>query len=297
MAGTQTQFQTFLNEELAKTKGIYYPVKANILQQALIRKARLSKLHPNPDDEFCDPKIGPNYSIISRYESDYRRNGDNISSGLFVGEISEPLMVEKTRPNGYRILNGHHRWAGAMRAGFNPIGIRIVNLTTEADVHKMLKKTDRTRRVSMDLDEVIFVSDGGKPMEENLSFPFNRIYRERIRLGIPALLEFLDRKGFDVWVYSSRYYSVEYLQNLFRHYHCRVTGIITGTARKSSAKVIRSMGMLVDNKYKCTVHVDNESVICTFRDEKEFEETMLSGSEQTWSAEVMDAIGALKAHE
>jgi hypothetical protein len=57
------------------------------------------------------------------------------------------------------------------------------------------------------------------------------------------------------------------------------------------------MGMLVDNKYKCTVHVDNESVICTFRDEKEFEETMLSGSEKSWSAEVMDAIGALKAHE
>ena len=72
MAGTGTAFDEFVAEEVKKYKGIYVPVKAGVLRRALIRWAPLSKLHPNPDDEFCMPKVGPNYRIISQYMESFR---------------------------------------------------------------------------------------------------------------------------------------------------------------------------------------------------------------------------------
>ena len=62
----KTEFQVFLDQEVNKVKGIYYPVKSGFLTQAFVRKAAPKKLHPNPGDEFCDSKIGPNYEIITR---------------------------------------------------------------------------------------------------------------------------------------------------------------------------------------------------------------------------------------
>ena len=30
----------------------------------------------------------------------------------------EPLIVEKVHPEGYMLLNGHHRWAAALKTGY-----------------------------------------------------------------------------------------------------------------------------------------------------------------------------------
>ncbi len=42
-------------------------------------------------------------------------------------------------------------------------------------------------RVSFDLDEVLFVAPGLVKAESPLSFPFNKLYKERLRLGTPAV--------------------------------------------------------------------------------------------------------------
>ena len=68
MAKTQTQFDSFLAEEIRQHRGIAVPVRTGLLVRLLVRKALCKKLHPNPDDEFCSPDIGPNYRIISEYE-------------------------------------------------------------------------------------------------------------------------------------------------------------------------------------------------------------------------------------
>ena len=120
MAGHNTQFETFLENEVKKYGGVAVPVRAGLLRRALIRNVALKKLHPNPDDEFCAQKIGPNYEIISNYKSDFTRARRH--SHLY---CEDPLVVEKTRPDGYRILNGHHRWAAALMLGYRRIPIRI----------------------------------------------------------------------------------------------------------------------------------------------------------------------------
>ena len=67
MAGGNTRFQEFLAQEVKKYKGIYVPVKAGLLKRVLVREVPLKKIHPNPDDEFCAPEVGPNNEIVSKY--------------------------------------------------------------------------------------------------------------------------------------------------------------------------------------------------------------------------------------
>ena len=60
-------------------------------------------------------------------------------------------------------------------------------------------------RVSFDLDEVLFVSPETHKTEPPLPFPFNKIYKERLRLGTPDLVKALQDMGYEVWVYTSSF--------------------------------------------------------------------------------------------
>ena len=297
---TNTEFQTFLDEEVKKVKGIYYPVKAGFLRRMVIKTAAVEKLHPNPGDEFCFPEIGPNYEIISNYVKDYSSLNGNLSNRQFLQSgASEPLMVEKTKPDGYMLLNGHHRWAAARRAGLKKVPIKIVDLTQEKDIKEMIGKASSDIRITLDLDEVVFRPETDPYLEKPLRFPLNRIYRERIRLGVPALFSLLNAKGCDIWVYTARYCSLDDLKRLFRHYHMPVTGIVTGTARKinTGSKTGKEVEKMITARYRTTLHVDNTMVLRTNRDTREFEEYRLSGSAADWSREVIEIIGEMKRHE
>ena len=143
MAMAITDFSAFLAEEIIKVKGIAYPVKAGFLRRVFIRRAACSKLHPNPNDEFCSPEIGPNYEIMSRYMSEYRRVISGSLDPLFINtaakrsyeadwygsdgkdregsSLGERILVERIHPNEYMILNAHHRWRSLPhRAGHAP---------------------------------------------------------------------------------------------------------------------------------------------------------------------------------
>ena len=295
-----TDFQTFLNEEVNKVKGIYYPVKAGFLRRMLTKTAAIEKIHPNPGDEFCFPEIGPNYEIISGYVRDYNSLKGDLSARQYLKSgAAEPLMVEKTKPEGYMLLNGHHRWAAARRVGLEKVPIKIVDLTLEKDIRKMIGNASSDMRVTLDLDEVVFRPENDPYLEKPLLFPLNRIYRERIRLGVPALFNFLNSRRCDIWVYTARYCSLDDLKRLFRHYHMRVTGIVTGTARKINAgsKTGKEVEKMITACYRKTLHIDNELVLCTNRDTRAFEEHRLSGSAADWSREVMEIIGEMKQNE
>ena len=110
MVENNTGFQDYLKKEIENTRGISVPVRAGFLSRLLIRRTACKNLHPNPEDEFCSPTIGPNAQIISKYCQDFRRFGSRSS----VEYAWEPLTVEKMRPSGYMILNGHHRWAAGI---------------------------------------------------------------------------------------------------------------------------------------------------------------------------------------
>lgn len=287
MAAVSTRFGNFISEEVDKYQGRLVPVKASLPERIFTRMVRCDRLHPNPYDEFSDPSVGPNYEIVSGYEhriKESRAHGDP--------PWDDPILVEKMLPDGYLILNGHHRWAAAVRMGLNRVRIRVVNLTQETDIRKMLELSNHDRRVTLDLDEVVFCDEASGHTEKAPGPLSGRLFKERLKAGVPALFHFLNVNGYDIWVYTSKYYSMEYIRKLFKRYHVNVNGIVTGTARaKNTDPELRSeMEKMFADRYPETIHIDNESVLITHSDSREFGQYDLSQSDDAWSQEIMKII-------
>ena len=133
----KSEFDLYLQEEVKKQEGVAYPVKASLFERMLTKQLPCDKLHPNPQDEFTFPDIGPNYEIISNYEKSIMNN-IRTRQPIF----DDPIMVEKLHPHGYLILNGHHRWAAAKRLRISKIPVEIINLASR---HTWLGITERKK--------------------------------------------------------------------------------------------------------------------------------------------------------
>ena len=238
------------------------------------------------------PDIGPNYSIISSYESQFR---ENMQKNLPYYGLNEPIIVERLHPDGYMIINGHHRWAAALKLGQARIPVKIVNLMHAAELREILKNSQHEKRAAFDLDEVIIRGADDPFLEEPLPFPWKNIYKVRIRRGAPAVLHTLERNGYDIWLYSSQYHSADTVQSYFRKYHVKITGVVSAMGRRvfqnvNNAKVEK----MIHEKYRQTLHVDNDMVMLTRSDVREPLEFKLSGAPETWSQEVVDVIGKIE---
>ena len=267
------------------------PVKASLAERMFVKEVPIEKLHPNPDDEFCSPRVGPNYGIISDYEKKFRQYGT-----MRPHSYDDPIQVEKIEPDGYMILNGHHRWAAALRVGFRKVPVSIINLMQETDIEYMLKASRHDRRVTLDLDEVIFCAEG-EPEETPRRFLLNPLRNERVRLGIPALLHFLAKEGYDIWIYAADYYSFDDLESYLKKYAVQVDGVITGTARKTKKTGNKDMEQLIASKYLETLHIDSRLVLRTLHTAGEFEEYELGEDPAAWSGEVINIVKGLKRDE
>ena len=288
----------FIEEEVGKIKGKYVFVRAGIFERAMVRKISCQKLHPNPEDEFCRPEIGPNQEIISRYEKVFRESRYDPEVLRFrETDAGKPLEIQKILPDGYMILNGHHRWMAALWVGVSNLPVRIVNLMSEKDVRETLENSVHDMRITLDLEEVVFAADGNGRLEKPLRFPLNRIYRERLRLGIPALFTFCAAHGYDVWLYSSGYESADYIREMMKGYRTQITGIIMSTARRNpgNARELENIEKLMKARYSRTVHAGNDAVLRIDSRTKEYMEYPLSSGE--WTAQVMDTMREMERNE
>lgn len=285
----RTEFDEFIQSDVEKQKGIYIPVKAGLVERFLVRKTAVSNLHANADDEFTFPTVGPSYKIISEYMDTIRKN-QRLDQPIF----DEALIVEKVRPQGYLLLNGHHRWAAAMKLSVKTVPIKIVNVAQESDIRKMLENSKHDKRVTLDLEEIVF-RNTDDPLTEPVPGMFCKRL-QRIRLGIPGLFHYLTKRGYDIWVYADNYYSIDDIKRLFRRYSVNVDGIITGKKKfeKKQSEAAVNMRKLIANKYKETIHIDNKMLIHTKRDNSEFTDIKIEGPEERWSANVIDIIESIK---
>ncbi len=292
MDENKTALEKLITEELAKYKGVFLPAKASLPQRLFIRKLSCRKMHPNPNDEFCDPLIGPNQQIISHYVEEVK----NVMLHPYLTCFEEPIIIEKMHPDGYMILNGHHRWAAAIRMNFPKVDVKIVNLTQANDIREIIQNSKHNKRVTLDLDEVVFQAEQGEAAEKKLPFPLSRIYKERLRRGIPALFHFLKKHGYDIRVYSKKYYSMEYIQHYFKCYRVLIDGIVTGTGRKQKnmEEEKKKLEVLIASKYPQTIHIDSHTLLRISSESKSYQEYLLTGNPMTWSQEIMDTIGAFE---
>ncbi|MBR6159410.1 MAG: ParB-like nuclease domain-containing protein [Lachnospiraceae bacterium] len=286
----KTEFEDFIQNSIEEAKGVHYPVNASLIERLIVRKAACKNIFPNPADEFCFPDIGPNYGIISDYVTQFK---NNLNKGLPL--MDEPLFVHKIRPKGYLLLNGHHRWAAARRLGIKSLPVKIVNSMMETEIRQLLEASAHDKRATIDLDEVLFRPSSDKNIEKKPGLIRIGIQKKALRRGGPALIDTLQKKGFDVWVYSSEYYSVDDIQKYFRYYHVGVEGVITGTMkkRKDGGSTLTGVEELIKNKYTTTLHIDNDLMLVTHSGTQEFEEFDLSCAPEDWAREAIRAVESM----
>lgn len=261
-------------------------VKAGLIERCAIRHCAPEHLHPNPADEFSQSDVGPNFSIVGDYVDQIQHN-----IKLELPIFAEPVIVQKLKPEGYLLVNGHHRWFAAVRMRVKKLHIKIVNMISDVDVARMFDNTDNHSLVSIDFDEILLAKDeeNQAPILESL---FSRKIKERLRAGAPEIIREFQNNGFDVCVYTAGYFTEEDFEDFFSMYDLKINIVVNGVNEKrnnteSNSKRIQDM---LRNRYKRIVHVDNESVICTDCVNKSYEIYDFEDMEKSWKDNVIKII-------
>ena len=151
------------------------------------------------------------------------------------------------------------------------------------------KSNSEVMRVSFDLDEVLFVNPATHKVESPLLFPFNVIFRERLRLGTPELINTLQKMGYEVWVYTSSYRSELYIKTLFKCYGIKFDGIVN--AQRHLAEVQQKKKQILPQKvpshYRIKLHIDDESVICSYGKEFGYDAFHLDAQDDEWKEKII----------
>ena len=151
-------------------------------------------------------------------------------------------------------------------------------------------------RVSFDLDEVLFVSPNTHKTEPPLPFPLRNLYKERLRLGTPDLIRTLQAQGYEVWIYTSSFRSEGYIRSLFRCYGVKFDGIVNGTrhlkeVQRDNATILPQK---VPSRYRISLHVDDETVICSQGKQYGFEAYQLEAQDDAWKEKVIARAEEIK---
>lgn len=151
-------------------------------------------------------------------------------------------------------------------------------------------------RISFDLDEVLFVSPETHKTEPPLRFPLDRVYRERLRLGTPDLINELQKLGYEVWVYTSSFRTESYIRHLFMFYGVRFDGIVNATRHLKEVQGNRSykLPQKMPNRYKISLHVDDETVICTSGMQYGFRTYQLDAQDDDWKEKIIQRAEEIK---
>ena len=158
------------------------------------------------------------------------------------------------------------------------------------------KNDDRKMRVSFDLDEVLFVSPKTHKTEPLLPFPLRNFFPERLRLGTPELIWELQIMGYEVWVYTSSFRSISYIRNLFRLYGVKFDGIVNGERhlREVQRDNKITLPQKLPNRYRISLHVDDEEVICSLGRQYGFRTYHLDAEDDDWVQKIIQRAEEIK---
>ena len=154
-------------------------------------------------------------------------------------------------------------------------------------------------RVSFDLDEVLFVSPETHKTEPAPRFPFNRIYRERLRAGTPDLVHRLQQMGYEVWVYTSSFRSEKYIRSLFRLYGVRFDGIVNGTRHLKEVQRDRAetLPQKLPSLYRISLHIDDEDIVCTLGRQYGYNVYQLDAQDDDWEEKIIERAEEIRRRE
>ena len=118
-------------------------------------------------------------------------------------------------------------------------------------------------KISFDLDDVLFVSPEKYETEPALRFPFNLLFKDRLRKGTVKLIHELQKRGFEVWVYTSSFRQERYIRSLFQRYGVHIDQVVNGQRHEEEVQRGRKtrLPQKMPNFYHISLHVDDEKSI------------------------------------
>ena len=154
-------------------------------------------------------------------------------------------------------------------------------------------------RVSFDLDEVLFVLPETHKTEPPLKFPFNKMYKERLRLGPPDVIHSLQNLGYEVWVYTSSFRTESYIKHLFWHYGIKFDGIVNGERhmREVQRDNKEMLPQKLPNRYRISLHIDDEEIICSLGKQYGYNVFQLNAQDDDWKEKVIACAGMIRKRE
>ena len=154
-------------------------------------------------------------------------------------------------------------------------------------------------RVSFDLDEVLFVRPETHKTEPPLPFPLNRLFHERLRLGTPELIRTLQQMGYEVWIYTSSFRSERYIRSLFRLYGVKFDGIVNGSRHLKEVQRghAETLPQKLPNRYRISLHVDDESIVCTMGRQYGYDVFQLDAQDDDWKEKILANAEAIRRRE
>lgn len=115
-------------------------------------------------------------------------------------------------------------------------------------------------KVSFDLDDTLFVSPENFKTEKELRFPFNKIYKERLRLGTIKLLKYIKEQEIELWIYTTSFRSERYIRRLFKCYGITLDVVVNGArhAREIQGNKKEAMPSKYPGYYRIDLHIDDD---------------------------------------
>lgn len=159
--------------------------------------------------------------------------------------------------------------------------------------------TENKMRVSFDLDEVLFVNPETHKTEPPLGFPFNLVFKERLRYGTPELIRKLQEEDVEVWVYTSSFRSERYIKTLFALYKVKFNSIVNGHRHLKEVQGNRkeALPQKMPCRYRISLHIDDESVICTAGKAYGFNVYQLNAHDDDWKEKILERVYKIRKRE
>ena len=151
-------------------------------------------------------------------------------------------------------------------------------------------------KISFDLDDTLFVSPDKFKTEKNLKFPFNIMYKERLRYGTVKLIGELKKMGAEIWIYTTSFRSERYIRGLFKRYGIKLDQVVNGV--RHTVEVQRGKKEPMPSKYpswyRIDLHIDDDVSVLNNGKIYGFKVFLIGEQDDKWTDKILEYCRLLR---
>ena len=99
-----------------------------------------------------------------------------------------------------------------------------------------------------------------------------------------------------MWIYTSSFRTERYISGLFRHYGVHFDGIVNGERhlREVQRDNKTTLPQKLPNRYRISLHIDDEAVICALGPQYGFKTYQLDAEDDQWKEKIIARAEAIR---